>query len=392
MRKILLALLFFVSAPLAAKAEDHPKPAPQPAPFYRISFRHGDPVSGVSASSAIQQPFECTSDGTVFANMLFPAAFASQLSNASADGQPPARSPRVSPYSMPAELVSISPDGEAHDFRLDQIPDLYDVNPKGQYASESKIAFLVIAATEDKQGKQEFATSDGAKHEITKNLAEHQDYLIIFDRKGNYQKTVRVDDVMAIHRMAVFPSGAFLAWGFDPQDHSPKLAVFKDDGTLLRFVEIPKKDAPASLMGTQNDSGKGPAVFVRPVQLVPHGDSIVVVQNKSKFPLLEVSEAGTVRPIRPKLPEGVQVKTLIPSDENLYAQADDVGGELIYELNAQDGSILKRFQIDKREQGAGVACIHDNKFLSFEPRDGKLVPRIGTADPALDPTALMQTK
>jgi hypothetical protein len=32
-----------------------------------------------------------------------------------------------------------------------------------------------------------------------------------------------------------------------------------------------------------------------------------------------VNQAGAIRVIKPKLPEGVQIDVLVPSDENLYA-------------------------------------------------------------------------
>lgn len=305
-------------------------------------------------------PYECSSDGTAFAHLVL---------------QP-------SKYAPPVEsLVSIAPSGEVHEFRLDQLNELHDVMQKGDYASESDVVFLVRAAPEDKPGKESFVTSDGVKHEITANLAEHHDYLVIFDGKGNYKKKVQVDDSFAVHRVGMFPSGAFLAFGFDKDDHSPKLMMLKDDGTLLKLLDLSKKQAPASIFGTLDDSRKGPAVFVKPVQLMPYGDSIVVVFNKSKFPLLEVNQAGAMRAIKPKLPEGMQINMLIPSDENLYALTDETRDGSIYELNAHDGKVLRQFQLADQRLGAEIACVHDGKFLSFAHSDGKLVPMIGTAEP-----------
>src|ERR1700733_3191517 len=108
-----LSLSIMISLPALGQTE--PKaPAPQsslsPSPLYRISFQRGEPVAGVAASHAIAVPFQCTSDGTAFVNMVLPA---------SADTAPV------------EELVSIPLSGEAHEFRLDQLTDLYDVLRKG---------------------------------------------------------------------------------------------------------------------------------------------------------------------------------------------------------------------------------------------------------------------
>jgi hypothetical protein len=146
-----------------------------------------------------------------------------------------------------------------------------------------------------------------------------------------------MEDTFAVQRVGLFPSGAFLAFGFDEQDHSPKLAMLKEDGTSLKFLEIRKDDAPESMFGTRVGSGKGPAVYIAPTQRVPHGDFIIIVQNKTRFPLLEVNEAGAIRVIQPKLPEDVRIDTLVPSDENLYAQVNPANDGSVYELNGQDG-------------------------------------------------------
>jgi len=276
-------------------------------------------------------------------------------------------------------LVSATLSGEAHEFRLDQLHDLDDAKQKTHYATDSELAMLVIAAPEDKEGKESFVTSDGVKHEVAANVAERHDYLVIFDRDGTYRKTIQLDDAMALLRVGVFASGNLLAFGFDRVDRSPKLALFNSDGSLLRFLEIPKGDVPTSMLRSQDSEGKGPAVFVAPTQFVPYRDSIIVVQNETRFPLLDVNEAGAVRAIKPKLPQGVRVDSLIPSDANLYALGEGKDHS-IFELNAEDGSVVRRLQTEKAEDTV-VGCVHDSKFLSFEHSQGKLVPLLGTTAP-----------
>lgn len=78
-----------------------------------------------------------------------------------------------------------------------------------------------------------------------------------------------------------------------------------------------------------------------------------------------------MRAIKPKLPEGVQIDVLVPSDENLYARVNPARNGSIYELNAQDGTVLRRFKLEDGRSGSGVDCVHDGKFLSFEHGGGK---------------------
>ena len=383
--ELALTLALSLAAPpgQAAQEEISPKATPVKlsvsSPLYRIVFKAGDPVPGIGAMPAIRLPFECASDGTVYISMV----------QALGTGSPPRN---LSPYSPSLLLTSVSPAHEAHSFPLDQVPDLYDIQDIGDYASESKVIFLVRATREDKQAKQNYITSDGTQHEFAGNSAEHHFYIVMFDRKGDYQKTVQIEAGFRTNRLGLFPSGTFLAYGYDEADHAPKLAMLKDDGTLLKFLDIPKGDVPESAFGTQDASGKGPAMYVAPVQFVGQGHFIYVVQNKTTFPLLEVNEAGAIRAIKPKLPDGVQINTLVPSGENLYARVTEIQDGSIYELTAQDGVILRRFQVGDKESGADVACVHDEKFLSFQHSDGKLVPLIGTAEPTMDGGSADQPK
>jgi hypothetical protein len=172
----------------------------------------------------------------------------------------------------------------------------------------------------------------------------------------------------------------FLAYGYDETDHSPKLALLKEDGTILRYIRVEDGAMPDSALN-KGPKGKGPEVYVAPSQFVPHGQSIVFVQNKTKFPLLEVSEAGAIRVIRPKLPEGVFIETLIPSDGNLYARVTEIANGSIYELNPKSGAVVRRFRMEEDTNGAEAACVHEGKLLAFEYGEGALIPLVGTAAP-----------
>ncbi len=177
----------------------------------------------------------------------------------------------------------------------------------------------------------------------------------------------------------------FLAFGYDEKDHSPKLAMLKEDGTLLKYLEIPKGDVPESMVSGAD--APHPHVIAQ-AELVPEGRSILVVQNETTWPLLEVGEGGAVRAIRPKLPKGEPIEAVIPADRSLYViaqsetdKADPAG--IIYEVSPENGNVLRRFALGDGKRAVDVmACVHDGKFLSMDYGDGKVVPLIGSAEPA----------
>jgi|SRR5450432_313265 hypothetical protein len=156
--------------------------------------------------------------------------------------------------------------------------------------------------------------------------------------------------------------------------------MLKDDGTFLKNLDIPKQASPDSVLGTQNGGGKGAAVFIAPVQFLGQGRFIYVVQNKTSFPLLEVSEAGTVRSLSPRLPRSVQIDMLIPSESNLYARVRDADGWSIYEINSRNGKAVRHLQVNNDQSGADVACVNGEKFLSFKHGGTDVVPLVGTAE------------
>jgi hypothetical protein len=377
MNKPAFGLAVFLSAALpaaalgqagATAASESPAAA---APLYRVSFVRGDAVPGISATPAIKLPFQCTSDGTIF------VSFVSTV---------PARSglPPPPPGLPPMLLTSIPPAGRGQTFRLDQVPELYISSEVDHFASDSDVTFLVRGSRENKPVKQAYTV--GSYHgESTSNAAEEHAYIVTFSREGEYRRTIEIGDAFRIQQIAVFPSGTFLAFGFDAKDHSPKLAMLKEDGTLLKFLEIPKGDAPESMVSGAD--APHPHV-IAPAELVPDGRSILVVQNETTLPLLEVGEGGAVSAIHPKLPKGEPIESVIPADRNLFVIAKpetdkgDPAG-IIYEVSPKNGNVLRRFVLSDGQRAANVmACVHDGKFLSMDYGDGKVVPLIGSAEPA----------
>jgi|GEM_PF-6299890 len=340
----------------AGPGEKATEPQRAAAPLFRISFQRGEAVQGLSASPVIIPPFQCTSDGTVFISMLRPPDFQGQI------------------------LTSVSTSREARAFELSQVPELFDLSEVSHYASDSGVVFLVRAAHKNDQTKQGFVTSDGTRGEFPRNATEHSFFIVTFDRAGKYTKTVQVENSFRILRLGAFPSGLLLAYGYAEEDSSPRLALLKDDGTLLKFIQVPDGVAPQAALA-KDAKAKSAARFIAPVQMVGRGGLIYLVQNKTSFPILEVSEAGAARPIGPQLPAGVQINMLVSSDDDLYARVGETSEGSIYELSSEDGTVIKRFEVVNDESGADIACIHDGKFLSFEHGSGTLIPLVGTPEP-----------
>jgi hypothetical protein len=285
-------------------------------------------------------------------------------------------------------LVSVSPAREAHVFRLEQVPELYDVRVISHFVSTSSVVSLIEATPGNKQTKQTLVMSNDGRVEQTeqiRNTSGHHFYVAIFDRDGKYEKSIQIEDSFHIQQLGMFPSGTLIAYGFDSLDKPPKMILLKADGTLLRYLEVPGGGLAAT--AATGPSGTGIGIVVRAAQFAASGPSILAVPGGSGSPVLEISESGAVRAIYPKLPTDVQTNWVVPSDQGLYLRASGAEKGSIYEVSLQDGTILRRIQLPGDADADEVACVHQGKFLSFEHGEGRLIPLIGTASPVADASA-----
>ena len=154
----ILSLSIAIALPAHGQAKPktkQPQSPPLAAPLYSISFERKDAVAGIEASHAIKLPFDCTSDGTVFVDMV----------PAGAQMHPPSYAP------PPLLLTSVSLSGRTNTFPLDQVTEqLFDVRELDHYVSESSVIFLIRAAKENKRVKQTYTKEDGTQAKPQKTL------------------------------------------------------------------------------------------------------------------------------------------------------------------------------------------------------------------------------
>ena len=341
------------------------RPSAEAPPAFAISFQQGEKISGLEVSPVVLLPVQCTSSGTIFLNLLQLPDFRNQL------------------------LESVSVAREVHQFHPQQVPDLYDVRVIDYFASDSGVSYLVQAAQENETVRQTVTTSSGESWDETRNPKDHHYYVLRFDRDGSYKGRARIDDQVPhfnFQRLGVFSSGTMLAYGFDAVTHQPQLVLLKQDGMLLTFVQVSGEALPAS--GFQLKQNREESATVAPVQILPEGPFLLVGQIASgkrspsdkKYPLLEVSEAGAVRAIQPKIPVGSYISMLVASDSGIYARVAGADEGFIYQVSAEDGRILARFYEPKGT--SFEACIHDNKFFAFDQPDAStLTPLVGSPKP-----------
>ena len=111
------------------------------------------------------------------------------------------------------------------------VQELYDLREVEHYASESQVLFLLEAARENKITKQEYVTSDSAKHELTGNSAERHFYIVSFHPEGKIRKD-RPDWGRFLASCRLVYLKCISSTALDKIDPGTRLAMLKDDGTL----------------------------------------------------------------------------------------------------------------------------------------------------------------
>ena len=327
-------------------------------PVYQVKFNAGEPVSGIGGIHVISLPFGCTELGTVFITMVQPTGGVG--------------SGNQGPNTLSLLLVSVSLSGEAHSFPLNQVPNLHDVENLGQSESDSNVLFLVRATAKDSSGQS--LTGD---HRPIRKPAERHDYILVFDRQGSYQREMAVDAPMRAIEIGRLPSGGILLYGYDEATRDVKVALLKDDGTFLRFLELPNNIPAKTLHGLSKDS-KTSEIGFGSIQFL-------LQQNAAYLSLgryfLKISDGGLVEILEPKLPDTTNVVAVIPSDNGLYLLVRDGSKSSVFEVSLQNGSLLRQFVFADGSYADSVACVHDRQFVSFDLAGDRVLRLVGTAEP-----------
>jgi hypothetical protein len=245
-------------------------------------------------------------------------------------------------------LASIPRSGDGRTFHLNQVPDLHISEEVDLYTSDSAVLFMVKASRENEPQKRAYTVGD-YRGESTINTAEQSPYILIFNREGEYKRAIPITDDFEIRKLGMFPSGTFLAFGYDEKNKTPRLVMLKEDGTLLKSLEIPKKDAPESML---SDSNAPHPHSILPSQMVSRDHTIILAQTEGNYPLLEISEGGSITAIRLKLANGEHLDSLIPSDGNIFvvtrrdSQKED-SDEIIYEVKPEGGTPIRSFYSER---------------------------------------------
>jgi hypothetical protein len=328
-----------------------------PWQVYNLAFSDKKIVAGVDGSRMIGAQPLCSSEGVLFLETPIP------------------------PNYRDRRVVSLEEHG-GHSFNPGSAPNLYDSRMLSFFPGDTSVAILVRATSDSSESDVSMKSPAGVATTKHVKAGEHRNFILQFDREGNYKSTVDLPSTYEFKRFAELPSGEFLALGYDPVNIVPTLQVINSDGQSVRRIEVPgyMLEEP-----TQKQAQNGgdlermkASTDISFWRFVSSMKKVLLYRPNSDEPVLEVSSGGATREVHIETPVGFELDGLVPSadtwiarfrrkglaDSDLAKPSSEGDDYLLFKLNPADGSLVAKLNYTGTSI-FGIACEAAGLVSSF---------------------------
>jgi hypothetical protein len=338
-------------------------------PVVKIELNDPAPVPGVPELHGYINPLICSPEGIPFVTV-----------------------PNLSDFRKNT-VYSLDAKG-GHAFAANAIPDLYDIHTQGYFVGDSMVGLLVRATRDDKKAAKKITVIPGSPPWDV-YVGAHHEFLLEFDRSGNYKKTVDLPTAYHFWRVAELADDSLLALAYDGVNSIVRLLLLDSGGQIVRPLEVPAKmaDSPdlrrgesgEDIVRMQAESAMSWWLFA------PARHKILLYQARSKSPVLEVGAGGVVREVPLEAPRGYTLANVISASDRWIMRYRRDGlsdfGEVdtrpesknfvLYEVNPSDGTLKNQIDLEGTRH-FDIACEQDGALIGFS-MEGEKVLRL-TAD------------
>lgn len=330
----------------------------------KLDFETQPAIPGVPASAVFISPILCSTDGIPFVDFPQPPDYMSQT------------------------IYSLDPKG-GHAFSAYSVPGLFGVNFQSYFVSESIIGILVNATTDDKKAPEKITIIPGMPPRDV-YPGEHHNYLVEFDKDGNYKATLDLPPAYHFRRLAALPDDSLVALAYDRANAVSRLFRLDSGGRITGSLQIPAEmeGSPDLVAGQSGDLNKqiNAESSLSWWLFAAARKRIILYQAHSKSPVLEVGAGGVVREVPLQSPKGYVLDDFISANDRWIVRyrKEDISttGAIdthpqaknfaIYDVDPNDGSL--RTQIDPGTVSfPDIACEQDGVFTAFSMGDGKII-------------------
>jgi hypothetical protein len=343
--------------PAASNAADSglaERNAPTDFPVRTLEFKALDSPANQAVSSVMTFPPECTSDGSLFLDML-------------------------DQKDLKQHTVLSIHGKDTKTYQVSAISGLNDITVFSFFPSDDTVGFLVRASKEKPGQPMPGRSPAGIAWK------DYHNFIAEFDRSGQYKEAIQLPMDYILSRFAILSSGEFLVTGYDKLNSTVRLLFLKQSGDILRTLDMPSardfatKNEPGDPVG----SDKTARQLLGSVVFTPYKNDILVWRMNGSDAVLDVGPGGSAREVLLQPPSGEAFINLIPSTdgwiahfrsekirENAAAYSQD--GYSYYSLNPQDGSISSKLLLSGDVPSA-LSCESSGKYIAFKSQDSKVV-------------------
>ena len=323
-------------------------------PVHTLDFKTVDAPPGLTVSSVMTFPTECTSDGSLFFDML--------------------DSKNLKMHT----LVSVH-GKDSKTYQVSAISDLNDVSIISIFPSDDTVGVLVRASKE-KPGQPLPGRSPAGIA-----WRDYHNFIAEFDRDGQYKEAIQLPMEYSLSHFAILPPGEFLVTGYDKLNSTVRLLVLKQSGEVLRSLDLPsaREFAAANASADSADSDKAARQLLGSILFTPYKNDILVWRMNSGDSILDVGAGGYVREVSLRPPQGEVFVDLVAASDRWLAHfriestrenaAYSQSAYSYYELNPQDGSIVSKL-VQTGEAPTAISCESGGRYIAFRrDQDSKLI-------------------
>lgn len=317
-------------------------------PTRTLEFKAIDSDPALSLSPITTLPPHCTSDGSLFLDLLDPKDLARHTVVS-------VRGRRTQTYSPSA------------------ISDLHSIHVFSFFPSDSMVGFLV-------RGTKSSPSASAAVP-----WSEYHNYIALFDRDGSYKKSIELPMAYPPSHIAILPSGEFLVSGYDKVNSAARLLFLDSSGQIVRLIDLPasRTSPPVSPPYGSGESMMQWSKLIGFVVFTAYKDDILVWRARSSDPILDVGPGGRVREVTLQVPPGLVFEDMLASTDRWVAHfrssaakensALNQSDYFYYEVRPEDGTLSSKL-LQTGVIPLSLACEGGGNYEAFtRDKDKKLI-------------------
>ncbi|HEY1499594.1 MAG TPA: hypothetical protein VGF88_08465 [Acidobacteriaceae bacterium] len=313
----------------------------------QLELKPRDPVTLPinAAGSVVSGIFRCTSDHSVFVQVLPSAPPSAPLHNFT--------STDFALYGIrsPTDIVRFEPALVSGYARLSPIA--------RYFATDSRVLAMAYGVPTN-HGDTGVSSSENRVDRL----------LLNFDRKGSLLNSMTLDPSLETQQIASFPDGEVLLVTWDEIHKQTHLTVLGHEGRVDHDIPITSSDPARVVLDSFNE--------LLDLQIRPYGQNLLLIPADVRQPILEVSDGGVVN----------QYSLRVPAEFKRGMPISLSPAGWFFRMIPEQKAVQSDAPTDSQATGLASAMSIPGVILEFDPSSGEAVRQFNVSTPGMEPACV----